>query len=75
MFFKYGDIWKGGKKSVTDPANILGVICCTSQISSTKAAGIVGWVCDLIWSRNRGYGVLGSCIVRNFGAINGHVRD
>ena len=30
------------KKSMTYPANILGIICCTSQIGGTEVVGIIG---------------------------------
>lgn len=64
---------RGGKESTTYPANILGIIGGTSQISSTKVVGIVGWVCYLIWARNRRYGILSACVVWDFGAFYGHV--
>lgn len=60
---------------MTYSADILGVICCTSQIGSTKVVRIVGWVCDLIGTRDGGYGVLSSCIVWDSGALDGHVGD
>ena len=70
-----GALIKSTSGEMTYSANILGVICCTSQIGSTKVVGIVGWVCNLTGTRNRWYGVLSSCIIRDSGAFDGHVGN
>ena len=60
---------------MTYPADILSIICYTSQIGRTEVIGIIGCIFNLIWARNRWYSVLSSCIIWDFGALNSHVCD